>query len=205
MSFKDKIPPALREAIDLLSMIPSYGERSAGRFLYNLLKLKKEEGIKIAGAIMEAVKNLRNCKECFIVTDKDLCDICGDRERSKRFICVVEESQDAYAIEKLGRYTGVYHVLLGRIAPLEGISPQDLTIDKLLERIEKYGVKEVILATNPNVEGEATANYIGGLILKRFPTVKVTRTSYGLQFGSLIELSDEVSLEKSMENRKELQ
>ncbi len=204
MSFKDKIPPALREAIDLLSMIPSYGERSAGRFLYNLLKLDKEERIKIAGVIMEAVEKLRNCKECFIVTDKDLCDICGDSKRNKRFICVVEESQDAYAIEKLGRYTGVYHVLLGRISPLEGISPQDLTIDKLLERIEKYNVKEVILATNPNVEGEATANYIGGLILKRFPTVKVTRTSYGLQFGSLIELSDEVSLEKSIENRKEL-
>ncbi len=204
MSFKDKIPPSLKKAIDLLSVIPSYGERSAGRFIYSLLKLKKEERIKIAEAIMEAVKNLRNCKECFIVTDKEVCDICADSERNKRFICVVEESQDAYTIEKLGRYTGVYHVLLGRIAPLEGISPQDLTIDKLLERIEKYGVKEVILATNPNVEGEATANYIGGLILKRFPAVKVTRTSYGLQFGSLIELSDEISLEKSMENRREL-
>ncbi len=205
MPSKDKIPPYLKKAIDLLSMIPSYGERSAGRFLYNLLKLRREERIKVAEAIMEAVKNLRNCKECFIVTDKDVCDICADGERNKRFICVVEESQDAYAIEKLGRYTGVYHVLLGRIAPLEGVSPQDLTIDKLLERIEKYSVKEIILATNPNVEGEATANYIGGLILKRFPTVKVTRTSYGLQFGSLIELSDEISLEKSIENRRELQ
>jgi len=198
------MPPSLREAIDHISRIPSYGERSAGRFLYNLLKLEHGERVKIAKSILKAVEELRNCSECFIVTDKDICDICGDKERNKRFICVVEESQDAYAIERIGRYTGVYHVLMGRIAPLEGISPQDLTIDKLLERIERYDVKEVILATNPNVEGEATANYIGELILKRFPKVKVTRTSYGLQFGSLIDLSDEMSLERSMENRKEL-
>jgi len=179
------MPPSLREAIDHISRIPSYGERSAGRFLYNLLKLEHGERVKIAKSILKAVEELRNCSECFIVTDKDICDICGDKERNKRFICVVEESQDAYAIERIGRYTGVYHVLMGRIAPLEGISPQDLTIDKLLERIE-------------------TANYIGELILKRFPKVKVTRTSYGLQFGSLIDLSDEMSLERSMENRKEL-
>jgi recombination protein RecR len=124
-----------------------------------------------------------------------------DPKRSKRFICVVEEPQDAYAIERIERYTGVYHVLGGRIAPLEGISPQDLNIDKLLERIEKNAVKEVIIATNPNLEGEATANYLIKLLKKRFSKLKVSRISHGLQFGSLVELADELSLEKSIEKR----
>jgi Recombinational DNA repair protein (RecF pathway) len=114
---------------------------------------------------------------------------------------VVEEPQDAYAIERIERYTGVYHVLGGRIAPLEGVSPQDLNIDKLLERIEKNAVKEVIIATNPNLEGEATANYLIKLLKKRFSKLKVSRISHGLQFGSLVELADELSLEKSIEKR----
>ncbi len=203
MSSKEKTPELIKEALSLISKIPSYGERSAVRFLYNLLKLDRSERRKVAEVIKEACEKLRSCGECFVITDKDVCDICSDMNRSKRFICVVEESQDAYAIEKLGRYSGVYHVLMGRIAPLEGISPQDLTIEKLFDRIEKHKAKEIILATNPNVEGEATANYIAGLISKRYPYVKVTRISYGLPFGGLIEISDEMSLERSIENRKE--
>ncbi len=202
MGFEDVFPKVLKEALDSITEIPTYGERGASRFVYNLLKLRSEERKKIVDKIKKAVDTLKPCKECFLITDREICPICSDERRIKRFICVVEESQDAYAIEKLERYKGVYHVLQGRIAPLEGISAEDLTIDKLLERIEKYNAKEVIIATNPNVEGEATASYLMNLIKKRFPSVKVTRTAYGFQFGSLIEFADEYSLEKSIENRK---
>ncbi len=202
MGFEEVFPKALKEALDSITEIPTYGERGASRFMYNLLKLPKEEREKVARAILQAVEDLRLCKECFLITDRELCPICSDEKRSKKFICVVEESQDAYTIERLERYKGVYHVLQGRIAPLEGISAENLTIDKLMERIERYQPKEVILATNPNVEGEATANYIASLIKRRFPSVKVTRTAYGFQFGNLIEFTDEYSLEKSLENRK---
>ncbi len=202
MGFEEVFPKALKDALESITKIPTYGERGASRFMYNLLKLPKEERKKVAKAILQAVEVLRPCRECFLITDREVCPICSDERRSKKFICVVEESQDAYAIERLERYKGVYHVLQGRIAPLEGISAEDLTIDKLMERIERYQPKEVILATNPNVEGEATANYIASLIKRRFPSVKVTRTAYGFQFGSLIEFADEYSLEKSLENRK---
>lgn len=202
MGFEDIFPKVLKEAIDSITEIPTYGERGANRFIYNLLKLPKGEKEKVAEAILRAVEVLRPCRECFLITDREVCPICSDDKRSKKFICVVEESQDAYAIEKLERYKGVYHILQGRIAPLEGISAEDLTIDKLMDRIERYKPKEIILATNPNVEGEATANYLASLIRRRFPSVKVTRTAYGFQFGSLIEFVDDYSLEKSLENRK---
>ncbi len=202
LGFEDIFPKVLKEAIDSITEIPTYGERGANRFIYNLLKLPKGEKEKVAEAILRAVEVLRPCRECFLITDREVCPICSDDKRSKKFICVVEESQDAYAIERLERYKGVYHILQGRIAPLEGISAEDLTIDKLMERIERYKPKEIILATNPNVEGEATANYLASLIRRRFPSVKVTRTAYGFQFGSLIEFVDDYSLEKSLENRK---
>ncbi|RUM28705.1 MAG: recombination protein RecR [Aquifex sp.] len=202
LAFEDVFPKSLKEALEGIKEIPTYGERGASRFMYNLLKLKKDKRREIVEKILQAVEVLRPCKECFLITDRELCPICSDEKRSKKFICVVEESQDAYAIERLERYKGVYHVLQGRIAPLEGISAEDLTIDVLMERIKRYQPKEVILATNPNVEGEATANYIAGLIRRKFPNVKVTRTAYGFQFGSLIEFVDEYSLEKSIENRK---
>ncbi len=202
MGFEEIFPKPLKEAIESITEIPTYGERGASRLIYNLLKLKKEERKEIVKKILNAVEVLRPCTECYLITDKELCAICSDPNRSKKFICVVEESQDAYAIEKLERYKGVYHVLQGRIAPLEGISAEDLTINKLIERIEKYNPKEIIIATNPNVEGEATANYLIGLLKRRFPSLKVTRTAYGLEFGSLIEFADEYSIEKSFENRK---
>lgn len=202
MAFEDIFPKPIKEAIESITKIPTYGERGASRFVYNLLKVPPEDKTLIVDTLQNLVKSIKNCSECGILTDRDVCAICSDSKRSKKFICVVEESQDAYAIEKLERYTGVYHILGGRIAPLEGISAQELSIDKLLERIEKYKPKEVIIATNPNVEGEATANYIIKLLRKQFPHLKITRISYGLQFGSFIEFADEISLEKSLENRK---
>jgi len=202
LAFEKVFPKILKEALEGITEIPTYGERGASRLMYNLLKLPKEKREDVVRKILEAVKNLRPCRECFIITDSEVCAICSDPKRSKKFICVVEESQDAYAIERLERYKGVYHILQGRIAPLEGVSAEDLTIDKLMERVERYKPREVILATNPNVEGEATANYIAGLIKRRFPEVKVSRTAYGFQFGGLIEFVDELSLEKSLENRR---
>jgi recombination protein RecR len=202
LAFEDIFPKPIKEAIESITKIPTYGERGASRFVYNLLKVLPEDKTLIVDTLQNLVKSIKNCSECGILTDRDVCAICSDSKRSKKFICVVEESQDAYAIEKLERYTGVYHILGGRIAPLEGISAQELSIDKLLERIEKYKPKEVIIATNPNAEGEATANYIIKLLRKQFPHLKITRISYGLQFGSFIEFADEISLEKSLENRK---
>ena len=202
LAFEEVFPKPIEEALENLARIPTYGERGASRFLYNLLKLSPLEREAVVESLKEAASRIRPCKECFLLTDRDICAICSNPKRSKRFICVVEESQDAYSIEKLERYKGVYHVLGGRIAPLEGVSPQDLTIDKLIERVKKNKAREVILATNPNAEGEATANYLIKLLRERFPSLKVSRVSYGLQFGSLLEFVDELSLEKSFENRK---
>ena len=202
MAFEDIFPQPLKQALESVTRIPTYGERGAGRLVYNLLKLDPPERKEVVEKLLEAAEKLKPCKECYLITDREVCAVCSDPKRSKRFICVVEESQDAYSIERLERYRGVYHVLQGRIAPLEGISPQDLTVEKLLERIEKNRVKEVIIATNPNAEGEATANYLIKLIGDRFKSVKTSRISYGLQFGSLLEFVDELSLEKSFENRK---
>jgi len=202
LGYEEVVPPSIREALEKITKIPTYGERGAVRLLYNFFKLEPEERLGVVDALRDAGEKIKPCGECFLLTEGELCSICSDKRRSKRFICVVEESQDAYAIEKLERYKGVYHVLGGRIAPLEGISPQDLTIDRLIDRVGKYRVREVIIATNPNAEGEATANYLIRLMKDRFPSVKCSRISYGLQFGSLLEFTDEVSLEKSFENRK---
>jgi len=199
--FEDYFPKVIKEALEGLTKIPTYGERTSSRFVYNFLKLHKEEREKILSNLISLSEEIKTCSECGLISDTDPCRICSDPKRSKKFICVVEESQDAYAIEKLERYTGVYHVLGGRIAPLEGISPQDLNIDKLFERVETYNAKEVIIATNPNLEGEATANYLIKLLKRRFNKLKVSRISHGLQFGSLIELADDLSLEKSIEKR----
>ncbi len=204
MSYEDSLPEPIKSALEKLTQIPTYGERSAGRFLYNFLRLPLEKRLEVAQAISLVAERIKTCKECGLYTDQEICKVCSDPKRSKKFICVVEESQDAFAIERLERYSGVYHVLGGRIAPLEGVSPKDLNIDSLMERIERYKPKEVIVATNPNLEGEATANYLARIIKKQFPTLKITRISHGLQFGSLIELADELSLEKSVENRRDL-
>lgn len=204
MAYEDVVPKPIRDSLEKLTLIPTYGERGASRFVYNLLKVPIEKRLEILKALQEVVEKIRTCAECGIYTEEEICPICSNPRRSKKFICVVEEPQDAFVIERLERYTGVYHILGGRIAPLEGISPANLKINSLLERIEKYRAKEVILATNPNVEGEATALYLVKLIRKQFPDVKITRISHGLQFGSLIEFADELSLEKSIENRKSL-
>ena len=197
------IPAEIEKALKEIQKIPGYGERGAQRLLYSLLKLPPKERLSIVKALAEATKRLNPCKECGIYTDKEVCDICTSSERNKKLLTVVEESSDAYAIERLGRYRGVYHILGGRISPLEGISAEDLNIDKLLERIEKYKTDEVILATNPNTEGEATASYLAHLLKRKFPNLKITRIGFGAAFGTYLELLDEFSLSTAFENRKE--
>jgi recombination protein RecR len=197
------IPREIENALRELKKIPGYGERGASRFFYSLMKLSPKERLEIVKALFEASKSLKPCKECGILTPKEVCDICSSPERDRRFITVVEESSDAYTIERLGKYKGLYHVLGGRIAPLEGISAEDLNIDKLLERIEKLNPIEVILATNPNTEGEATASYLAHLLKKKFPALKITRIGFGAAFGTYLELLEDFSLNEAMERRKE--
>ncbi|MGC8588911.1 MAG: recombination mediator RecR [Hydrogenobaculum sp.] len=198
MAFEDFIPRNLLKALEDIKNIPGYGEKNASRFVYGFLKLdeiKKESIVKS----LEGLFSIRQCKECNILTDQEVCAICSNPKRSKKYIAVVEESQDAYKIEKLERFKGVYHILGGRISPLEGIAPEDLSIELLKERIKKYNPKEIIIATNPNPEGEATANYLIK-ILKQY-NVKITRIATAIQFGTLIEYVDDLSLEESIERR----
>lgn len=198
MAFEEFIPKDLLKALEELKNIPGYGEKNASKFVYGFLKidnLKKESILKS----LEGLFSIRNCKECNILTDKEICNICSHPKRSKKYIAIVEESQDAYKIEKLERFKGVYHVLGGRISPLEGIGPQDLSIGLLKERVKKLNPNEIIIATNPNPEGEATANYLIK-ILKPY-NLKITRIATALQFGTLIEYADDLSLEESIEKR----
>ncbi|GAB6078816.1 recombination mediator RecR [Hydrogenobaculum acidophilum] len=198
MAFEDFIPKNLLKAFENIKYIPGYGEKNASRFVYGFLKLdeiKKESIVKS----LEGLFSIRQCKECNILTDQEVCAICSNPKRSKKYIAVVEESQDAYKIEKLERFKGVYHILGGRISPLEGIAPEDLSIELLKERIKKHNPKEVIIATNPNPEGEATANYLIK-ILKHY-NIKITRIATAIQFGTLIEYVDDLSLEESIERR----
>ena len=188
------IPKEIEKTIELLQKIPGYGERGASRFLYSLLKLPVADRLEIVKALAKAVKELKPCKECGIYTTKEVCDICSSPERSKKLITVVETSSDAYTIERFGKYKGVYHILGGHIAPLEEIGLEDLNIPSLLERIEKYKPAEVILATNPNTEGEATASYLAGILKKKFPTLKVTRVGFGAAFGSYLELLEDFQI-----------
>jgi len=198
------IPREIENALKAIQKIPGYGERGASRLLYSLLKLPPEARLEVVKALAQAAKHLRPCRECGIYTPKEVCDICSSPDRTKKLITVVEESSDAYTIEKLGKYRGVYHILGGRIAPLEGIGPEDLNIETLIERVERYKPVEVILATNPNTEGEATASYLAQLLKKRFPHLKITRIGFGAAFGTYLELLEDLSLGEAFENRKEL-
>ncbi len=194
---KEIIPKLLNKVVEELSELPGYGEKSAQRFAVNLLNIPRGESIELIKTLLSMLDKIHPCKECGLYTEDELCVICSSEERDKSIICVVEESFDAFAIERTGKFSGLYHVLQGRLSPLEGITAEDLNIDKLIERVDKLGIKEVILATNPTVEGEATATYIHNL-LKNKP-VAVSRIAYGLPFGAVLENADEFTLSKAIE------
>lgn len=197
---KQVLPSALQNAIQHISNLPGYGEKSAQRFVENLLKLPKGESIETIKSLLELLEKIHPCKTCGLLTEEEICEICSSEERDKTTICVVEESFDAFAIEKTGKYKGLYHVLHGKLSPLEGITAEDLNISSLLDRLE--GVKEIIIATNPTVEGEATATYIYNLLKNK--NIEISRIAYGLPFGATLENADVFTLSKALEGKQKL-
>ncbi|MBE5756451.1 MAG: recombination protein RecR [Clostridiales bacterium] len=185
--------------INEFSKLPGVGKKTAQRFAYKIINMSKEEAEEFAEAILLAKKNVHYCKVCGNFSEDDVCDIC--KSRSNSTICVVKEPKDVIAIEKLNEYQGVYHVLHGTISPMDGIGPNDIRIKELLSRIGE-GVNEIILATNPDVEGEATAMYITSLIKPL--GVKVTRLAHGIPIGTDLEYADEVTLARAFVDRKTL-
>lgn len=189
----------LNSVYDQFRRLPGVGNKSALRLAYHIIDMPEEEVRRLAETLLQAKREIRFCKECFNLTDSDVCEICADTGRDHSMICVVEQPQDAMAMERSHGYTGVYHVLQGCLSPLDGIGPENLRIKELLFRLEKEDVKEVILATNSNVEGEATASYLAQLL--RHQPVMVSRIARGLPMGGDLEYADEVTLAKALENR----
>lgn len=186
--------------INEFSRLPGVGQKTAQRFAYKIINMSDEEAQNFADAILNAKKNVRYCKVCGNFSEDEICDICA--KRSSDVICVVKEPKDVIAIEKLNEFNGVYHVLHGTISPLDGVGPNDINIKGLLERINKGNVSEVIMATNPDVEGEATAMYITGLLKPL--GIKVTRIAHGIPVGTDLEYADEISLARAFVERKTL-
>jgi recombination protein RecR len=192
----------IQDLIDELSRLPGIGPKSAQRLAFYMVKAPPQDAKRLAEAIVAAKERVRFCRECFSVSEGDLCRICKDPGRDSSVICVVEESKDQGAIEKAGVIKGRYHVLGGAISPLEGIGPDDLRVQELLDRVGRDHVQEVILATNPNLEGNATAMYVAALL--KPIGVKVTRLASGLPVGGDLEYADEVTLGQALEGRREM-
>jgi recombination protein RecR len=185
--------------IQELTKLPGIGEKTASRLAMHILRSSKEDVEGLARAILDVKEKIRLCRNCFNLTEEDTCPICQDLKRSSEIICVVSGPEDLMALEKSGSYRGLYHVLHGVLSPLEGVGPQDLRIHELLYRLQEGKTQEVILATNPSVEGEATAQYLSQ-ILKPLG-IRVTRIARGVPMGGDLQYIDEITLTKSMENR----
>lgn len=198
-----KRPPAVTDLIGELKRLPGIGQKTAERLSFFLMRGKAEQANKLAVAIQNLKEKIVLCSVCHGITESDPCDICTNVSRDHSQICVVEEPHDVYVMENMGYFKGVYHVLMGVISPLDGIGPDDLNIEGLKEKAGKQAIREVILATNPDMEGESTAVYISK-VLKCFPAVRVTRIARGLPVGSDIEYADSVTLLKSLEGRMEM-
>jgi len=195
-------PKGVDSLINKLKKLPGLGSKSAERLVLYLLKNSRQEVVSLAQGLMALKDDVRYCSICFNLTEIEPCSICSDASRDQTQICVVESPHDVVAIEKTGSFRGVYHVLLELITPLEGIGPDDLKIKELIERCKKRRIKEIILATNPSIEGETTSLYLVKL-LKPF-NVKITQLARGLPMGSELEFTDEATLSKSLEGRKEI-
>ncbi len=196
-------PRSLNRLINELGKLPGIGGKTAQRLAFHVLSLTDREAETLADAIVEAKRSLHYCSVCGNLTDKDVCGICSDASRDKTVICVVETPQDVMAMERIREYKGTYHVLHGAISPAEGIGPADINLKSLIERLQgDSNVEEVIIATNPNIEGEATAMYIARLL--KPAGIKVTRIAHGIPVGGDLEYADEVTLLKAVEGRREL-
>ena len=192
----------LAQLIEQLRALPGIGAKTATRLAYHILDMDMERAHRLAAAITGAKEKIGFCSVCFNLTDSDPCAICMAEKRDHTTICVVEQPQDVAAMERMNDYDGVYHVLHGALSPLEGVGPNDIRIRELVLRAGKENVKEVIVATNPNVEGEATAMYIAKLLKPM--GIRVTRIAHGLPVGGDLEYADEVTLSRAMENRREI-
>ena len=190
----------LSRHINELSKLPGIGPRTAQRLALHILNISKEEASILAQSIISAKEQIKRCQICYNLTDQNICEICRDQTREKDMICVVETARDLMALEKTGGFRGLYHVLQGAISPLDGVEPDHLTINYLLSRLKKEKIKEVILATNPNIEGEVTSSYIAKLI--RPSGIKITRIAYGIPIGGDLEYADEVTLSQALTGRQ---
>ena len=185
-----------------LNKLPGIGPKSAQRLAFHILSSREDDAVRLAEAIIEAKRKTRYCSVCGNITDIDPCNICSNPKRDRSTICVVEDPRDVAAMERTKEYFGLYHVLHGAISPMEGIGPEDIKLKELLRRFEKDEVKELIIATNPNIEGEATSMYISKLVKPL--GIKVTRIAHGVPIGGDLEYTDEVTLSKALEGRREI-
>ena len=195
-------PAALERLTEQFAKLPGIGGKTAQRLAFHLLSMPEEDAQEFADAIIEAKKSVHLCPCCQNLTDRELCPICDDESRDHSLICVVADPKDVIAMERAREFSGVYHVLHGVISPLNHIGPDDICIRELLTRVGKGGVREVIMATNPDTEGEATAMYISRLL--RPMEVRVTRLAYGIPVGSQLEYADEVTLLRALEGRRDI-
>ncbi len=198
MPYTDCIQALMSE----LSRLPGIGQRSAERIAFHLLKMKPADAMRLSDAIRDVKTKIHHCNICYNLTESDPCGICADSVRDQQLVCVVEQPKDLLALEGTGLYKGVYHVLLGRISPLEGMGPEDLTLDGLLVRVRGGGVREIIMGTNPTMEGDGTALYVQNLLAEHAPDVRITRLARGLPAGSNIEFANRNILADAIAGRQ---
>lgn len=196
-------PDSIERLIENFEKLPSIGRKTAERLAFHLLESRNLEVQEFLDSIVDAKRKLKYCSICFNISDKDPCNICSSEDRDKNVICVVEGVRDIVAIERMDEYRGLYHVLQGTLSPMHNVGPEDIRIKELVERLKTSKVKEVILATNPRVEGEATAMYIAKQI--KDLGIKTTRIAHGIPVGGDLEYTDEVTIYKALEGRREIQ
>ena len=194
--------PSIEKLIESFERLPSIGHKTAVRLAFHMLDLSKEETDEFINSIINAKEKLKYCSNCYNISDTDPCPICSSPKRDNSVICVIEDVRDVMAMERTHEFKGVYHVLHGTISPMNGIGPEDIKIKELLNRIANNDIKEIIIATNPRVEGEATAIYLSKIIKPL--GIKVTRIAHGIPVGGDLEYTDEVTLSKALEGRREL-
>lgn len=197
-----KLPSSLERLIRELSKLPGVGQKTAQRLAFYLLKKDNMDLNNLSASIAQVKSGIIFCSTCHNMAEKDPCEICMDQKRDHSLVCVVEEPLDALALDKTGEFFGVFHVLGGVLSPLEGVGPEHLNLDSLVQRVEAQGIKEIIVATNPTLEGETTAMHIAKL-MKAFPEVKITRIARGLPMGGDLEYADDITLMRALEGRRE--
>jgi len=195
---------SIQNLINQFASLPGIGQRSAERIAFHLLKQAPEEAMKLARAIEDVKTRIKHCSVCYNLTESDPCEICSNPARDQSLVCIVEQPKDLLALESTGLHRGVYHVLLGRIAPLEGIDPEDVTVEPLMQRLATGTIREVIMGTNPNMEGDGTALHIQQQIQTRFPNVQITRLARGLPAGSNIEYANRNILADAIAGRQKM-